>query len=53
MIKKIYIKFEIGSQEDTYEAGIANDMRELELRWEFELQEQEKHWSSEEDNSKK
>ncbi|KZC04845.1 PREDICTED: roquin-1 [Dufourea novaeangliae] len=40
-------------EEDTYEAGIANDMRELELRWEFELQEQEKHWSSEEDNSKK
>lgn len=33
-------------QEDTYEAGIANDMRELELRWEFELREQEKHWSS-------
>lgn len=32
-------------------------MRELELRWEFELQEQElqelQHWSSEEDNSKK
>ncbi|XP_003702036.2 RING finger and CCCH-type zinc finger domain-containing protein roquin isoform X1 [Megachile rotundata] len=44
-------------EEDTYEAGIANDMRELELRWEFELQEQElqelQHWSSEEDNSKK
>lgn len=40
-------------EEDTYEAGIANDMRELELRWDFELQEQEKHWSSEEDNSKK
>ncbi|XP_015178822.1 PREDICTED: roquin-1 isoform X3 [Polistes dominula] len=40
-------------EEDTYEAGIANDMRELELRWEFELQEQEKHWSSEEDSSKK
>jgi len=33
-------------QEDTYEAGIANDMRELELRWEFELREQEKHWSN-------
>lgn len=33
-------------QEDTYEAGLANDMRELELRWEFELREQEKHWSS-------
>lgn len=40
-------------EEDTYEAGIANDMRELELRWEYELQEQEKHWSSEEDNFKK
>ncbi|XP_066590032.1 uncharacterized protein roq isoform X2 [Prorops nasuta] len=39
--------------EDSYEAGIANDMRELELRWEYELQEQEKHWSSEEDTSKK
>ncbi|XP_071646841.1 uncharacterized protein Roq [Temnothorax longispinosus] len=33
-------------EEDTYEAGLANDMRELELRWEFELREQEKHWSS-------
>ncbi|XP_012542094.1 roquin-2 isoform X2 [Monomorium pharaonis] len=33
-------------EEDTYEVGIANDMRELELRWEFELREQEKHWSS-------
>ncbi|XP_067210697.1 roquin-1 isoform X2 [Linepithema humile] len=33
-------------EEDTYEAGIANDMRELELRWEYELREQEKHWSS-------
>ncbi|KAL6268803.1 hypothetical protein P5V15_001927 [Pogonomyrmex californicus] len=33
-------------EEDTYEAGIANDMRELELRWEFELREQEKHWSN-------
>ncbi|XP_046410424.1 roquin-1 [Neodiprion fabricii] len=40
-------------EEDTYEAGIANDMRELELRWEFELEEQEKRWSSEEDNIKK
>ncbi|EZA51068.1 Roquin [Ooceraea biroi] len=33
-------------EQDTYEAGIANDMRELELRWEFELREHEKHWSS-------
>lgn len=40
-------------QEDTYEAGIANDMRELELRWDFELQEQEKRWSSEEDSTNK
>uniref|UniRef100_A0A1B6ECM0 RING-type E3 ubiquitin transferase n=1 Tax=Clastoptera arizonana TaxID=38151 RepID=A0A1B6ECM0_9HEMI len=39
--------------EDSYEAGIANDMRELELRWEFELEEQEKRWSSEDDSSKK
>ena len=39
--------------EDTYEAGIANDMRELELRWDFELQEQEKRWSSEEEGTKK
>ncbi|XP_043286038.1 roquin-2 [Venturia canescens] len=40
-------------EEDTYEAGIANDMRELELRWDFELQEQEKRWSNEEDTTKK
>ncbi|XP_022192479.2 roquin-1 isoform X2 [Nilaparvata lugens] len=39
--------------EDSYEVGIANDMRELELRWEFELEEQEKRWSSEEDSIKK
>ncbi|XP_023287730.1 roquin-1 isoform X2 [Orussus abietinus] len=39
-------------EEDTYEAGLANDMRELELRWEYELQEQEKRWSSEEDTKK-
>lgn len=52
-VAEITIVFRLGPQEDTYEAGIANDMRELELRWEFELQEQEKHWSSEEDNSKK
>ncbi|KAK0180667.1 hypothetical protein PV327_003027 [Microctonus hyperodae] len=38
--------------EDTYEADIANDMRELELRWDFELKEQEKRWSNEEDNIK-
>ncbi|XP_067001149.1 roquin-1 [Anabrus simplex] len=39
--------------EDTYEAGIANDMLELERRWEFELEEQEKRWSSEEESGKK
>ncbi|XP_015586020.1 roquin-2 isoform X2 [Cephus cinctus] len=39
--------------EDTYEVGIANDMRELELRWEFELEEQEKRWSNEESTIKK
>lgn len=31
--------------EDTYEVGIANDMRELELRLESELEEHEKLWS--------
>ncbi|XP_014261745.1 roquin-1 [Cimex lectularius] len=41
------------TQEDSYEAGIANDIRELELRWEYELEEQEKRWSSEEESSKK
>ncbi|XP_075229812.1 RING finger and CCCH-type zinc finger domain-containing protein roquin isoform X2 [Lycorma delicatula] len=39
--------------EDSYEAGIANDIKELELRWEFELEEHEKRWSSEEDSIKK
>ncbi|XP_014222745.1 uncharacterized protein LOC106649694 isoform X1 [Trichogramma pretiosum] len=38
--------------EDTYETEIANDMREFELRWESELKEQEKHWSTEEDPKK-
>ena len=41
------------AQEDSYEAGIANDIRELELRWEYELEEQEKRWSSEEESTKK
>lgn len=36
-------------EEESYEVGIANDMRELELRWEVELKEHEKRWSSEED----
>ncbi|XP_014291504.1 roquin-1 isoform X1 [Halyomorpha halys] len=40
-------------EEDSYEAGIANDIRELELRWEYELEEQEKRWSSEEETVKK
>ncbi|PNF24679.1 hypothetical protein B7P43_G17554 [Cryptotermes secundus] len=40
-------------EEDTYEAGIANDMRELEMRLEYELEEQEKRWSSEEESGKK
>lgn len=39
--------------EDSYEVGIANDMRELELRWEFELEEHEKLWSNEDDTVKK
>ncbi|XP_046391150.1 roquin-1 isoform X1 [Ischnura elegans] len=39
--------------EDSYEKGIADDMRELELRWEYELEEQEKRWSSEEESGKK
>lgn len=39
--------------EDTYEAGIENDMLELERRWEYELEEQEKRWSSEEESGKK
>ncbi|XP_057334738.1 roquin-1 isoform X2 [Microplitis mediator] len=38
--------------EDSYEAEIANDIRELEMRWDYELQEQEKRWSNEEDNVK-
>lgn len=42
-----------GPEEDTYEEGIAQDMRELELRWETELEEQEKRWSSEEDSANK
>ncbi|XP_017769975.1 PREDICTED: roquin-1 isoform X3 [Nicrophorus vespilloides] len=33
----------------TYEEGIANDMKELELMWDEELDKQEKRWSSEED----
>ncbi|XP_044734372.1 roquin-1 [Chrysoperla carnea] len=39
--------------EDTYEASIAHDMCELELRWKTELEEQEKRWSSEDDTVNK
>nr|XP_018904154.1 PREDICTED: roquin-1 [Bemisia tabaci] len=39
--------------EDTYEKGIADDMRELELRWAFELEEQEKQWTHQEPSSTK
>ncbi|XP_001603217.2 roquin-2 [Nasonia vitripennis] len=39
-------------EEDTYEVDIANDMREFELRWESELQEQEERWSKEEEVKK-
>lgn len=43
----------VGStDEDMYEEDIANDMRELELRWQEELEEQEKRWSSEDDSNK-
>lgn len=35
-----------------YEEDIANDMRALELRWQEELEEQEKRWSSEDDSNK-
>lgn len=40
------------TDEDTYEEDIANDIRELELRWQEELEEQEKRWSSEDDSNK-
>lgn len=40
------------AEEDMYEEDIANDMRELELRWQEELEEQEKRWSSEDDSNK-
>uniref|UniRef100_A0A069DZL4 RING-type E3 ubiquitin transferase n=1 Tax=Panstrongylus megistus TaxID=65343 RepID=A0A069DZL4_9HEMI len=49
----VYRSEEYLAQEDSYEAGIANDIRELELRWEYELEEQEKRWSSEEESTKK
>lgn len=40
------------TEEAMYEEDIANDMRELELRWQEELEEQEKRWSSEDDSNK-
>lgn len=40
------------SEETMYEEDIANDMKELELRWKEELEEQEKRWSSEDDSNK-
>ncbi|KAL3284811.1 hypothetical protein HHI36_018950 [Cryptolaemus montrouzieri] len=40
------------SEEAMYEADIANDMKELELRWKEELEEQEKRWSSGDDSNK-
>lgn len=42
----------ITAEEDMYEEDIANDIRELELRWKEELEEQEKRWSSEDDSNK-
>lgn len=35
-----------------YEEDIANDIRELELKWEEELEEHEKLWSSKDDSNK-
>lgn len=40
------------TDDSMYEEDIANDMRELELRWQEELEEQEKRWSSEDDSNK-
>ncbi|KAF5287765.1 hypothetical protein FQA39_LY15701 [Lamprigera yunnana] len=40
------------TEEAMYEEDIANDMRELELKWQEELEEQEKRWSSEDDSNK-
>lgn len=40
------------SEDNMYEDDIANDMKELELRWKEELEEQEKRWSSEDDSNK-
>ncbi|XP_031356684.1 roquin-1 isoform X2 [Photinus pyralis] len=40
------------TEEAMYEEDIANDMRELELRWQEELEEQETGWSSEDDFKK-
>ncbi|XP_022906041.2 roquin-1 [Onthophagus taurus] len=42
----------INTEDATYEDDIANDMRELELRLQEEIEEQEKRWSSEDDSNK-
>jgi RING finger/CCCH-type zinc finger protein len=39
------------AEEAMYEADIANDMRQLEIRLQEEIEEQEKMWSSEEDSN--
>lgn len=39
------------AEEAMYEADIANDMRQLEIRLQEEIEEQEKIWSSEEDSN--
>lgn len=50
--KLLNLPYDSDTEEDTYEVGIAKDMRELELKWEYELQEAEKRWSSEDENQK-
>ncbi|KAF4527501.1 hypothetical protein B566_EDAN015439 [Ephemera danica] len=44
-------ELQMEEEEESYERGLADDMRELALRWESELEEQEKRWSSEEEPS--
>lgn len=41
--------FSLSLQEEIYEAGIAEDMKELERRLESELAEQERRWSENDD----
>jgi hypothetical protein len=38
-------------EEDSYERHLVDDMREFALRWESELEQEEKRWSSEEEHS--